>query len=64
MDVLAQGAGEAKYVVVSNNGTPGSVSVINAADNAIKETVTVGTNPGAVMVYHPGAAQAGNQASN
>ena len=64
MDVFAQGAGEAKYVVVSNNGTPGSVSIINAADNAIKETVTVGTNPGAVLVYRSGAAQAGNQASN
>lgn len=64
MDVLAQGAGEAKYIVVSNNGSPGSVSIVNANDNAIKETVTVGTNPGAVMVYQSGAAEAGNQASN
>jgi hypothetical protein len=64
MDVLAQGAGEAKYIVVSNNGSPGSVSIINATDNAIKETVPVGTNPGAVMVYKSGAAEAGNQASN
>lgn len=64
MDVLAQGAGEAKYIVVSNNGSPGSVSIINATDNTIKETVTVGTNPGAVMVYQSGAAEAGNQASN
>ena len=64
MDVLAQGAGEAKYVVVSNNGAPGSVSIINAADNAIKENVTVGISPGAVLVYQPGAATAGNQASN
>lgn len=64
MDVLAQGAGEAKFIVVSNRGVPGSVSIINAADNAIKENVTVGTNPGAVMVYQSGAAQAGNQASN
>lgn len=64
MDILAQGAGEAKYIVVSNNGSPGSVAIINAADNAIKETVTVGTNPGAVMVYQSGAAEAGNQASN
>jgi len=64
IDVLAQGAGEAKYVVVSNNGTPGSLSIINAADNVIKENVTVGTSPGAVLVYQPGAATAGNQASN
>lgn len=64
MDVLAQGAGQAKYIVVSNFGAPGSVSIINAADNAIKENVTVGTNPGAVLVYYPGAATSGNQASN
>jgi hypothetical protein len=64
MDVLVQGVGEAKYIVVSNNGSPGSVSIINATDNTIKETVTVGTNPGAVMVYQSGAAEAGNQASN
>jgi len=64
MDVLAQGAGEAKFVVVSNNGSPGSVSIINASDNQIKQHVTVGTNPGAVMVYQSGAAAAGNQASN
>ncbi len=64
LDVLAQGTGEAKYIVVSNSGSPGSVSIINAADNAIKDTVTVGTNPGAVLVYQTGAAQAGNQASN
>ncbi|MBS0181542.1 MAG: hypothetical protein JSS39_04020 [Nitrospira sp.] len=64
MDVLAQGAGEAKYVVVSNNGAPGSVSIINAADNAIKENVTIGISPGALLVYQPGAATAGNQASN
>ncbi len=64
MDVLAQGAGEAKYVVVSNRGVPGSVSIINATDNAIKENVTVGTDPGAVMIYQSGAAAAGNQASN
>lgn len=64
MDVLAQGAGEAKYVVVSNFAALGSVSIINAADNAIKENVTVGISPGAVLVYQAGAAQAGNQASN
>lgn len=64
MDILAQGAGEAKFVVVSNNGSPGSVSIINAANNQIKQHVLVGTNPGAVLVYQPGAADAGNQASN
>ena len=67
MDVLAQGptgAGEAKYIVVSNTGTPGSVSIINATDNLIKQTVTVGPAPGGVMVYYPGAAAAGNQASS
>jgi hypothetical protein len=64
MDMLAQGAGEAKFIVVSNNGAPGSVSIINAADNQIKQHVAVGTNPGAVMVYQSGAAEAGNQASN
>lgn len=64
MDVLVQGAGEAKYVVVSNFGALGSVSIINAVDNAIKENVTVGISPGAVLVYYPGAAAAGNQASN
>jgi hypothetical protein len=40
------------------------VSIINATDNAIKENVTVGTDPGAVMIYQSGAAAAGNQASN
>lgn len=67
MDVLAQGptgAGEAKYIVVSNTGTPGSVSIINAADNSIKQHVTVGPAPGGVMVYYPGAATAGNQATS
>jgi len=32
MDVLAQGAGEAKYIVVSNKAD-NSVSIINATDN-------------------------------
>lgn len=64
IDVLTQGAGEAKYVVVSNSGTPGSLSIINATDNVIKDNVTVGTTPAAVVVYQPGAAAAGNQASN
>ena len=66
MDVLAQGAagaGEAKYIVVSNS-TDNSVSIINTTDNLIKQTVTVGPTPGGVMVYYPGAAAAGNQATS
>jgi YVTN family beta-propeller protein len=66
MDVLTQGtagAGEAKYIVVSNS-TDNSVSIINATDNRIKQTVTVGPTPVGVMVYYPGAAAAGNQATS
>ena len=66
MDVLAQGAagaGAAKYIVVSNS-TDNSVSIINATDNLIKQTVPVGPTPGGVMVYYPGAAAAGNQATS
>jgi len=66
MDVLAQGAagaGEAKYIVVSNS-IDNSVSIINATDNLIKQTVPVGPTPGGVMVYYPGAAAAGNQATS
>ncbi|MDH4252663.1 MAG: hypothetical protein OEV27_15905, partial [Nitrospira sp.] len=59
----AQGAGEAQYIVVSNRAD-NSLSIINATDNLIKQTVTVGTTPGAVLVYRAGAAEAGNQASN
>jgi len=62
MDVLVQGAGEAKYIVVSN-GAANSISVISAADNTIKQNVNVGPTPGAVMVYAVGAAAAGNQAT-
>lgn len=65
MDVLVQGspgAGEAKYVVVSNK-LDNSISIINATDNTIKQTVPVGPTPGAVMVYYPGSAAAGNQAT-
>ena len=64
MDVLVQGAagaGEAKYIVVSNS-TDNSLSIINATDNLIKQTVPVGLTPGGVTVYYPGAAAAGNQA--
>ena len=66
MDVFVQGApgaGEAKYIVVSNR-LDNSVSVINATDNRIKQTVPVGLTPGAVLVYYPGAAAAGNQATS
>jgi YVTN family beta-propeller protein len=63
LDVLAQGAGEAKYIVVSNS-TDNSVSIINATDNQEKQKVTVGPTPGGVMIYYPGAAAAGNQASS
>jgi hypothetical protein len=65
IDVLTQGApgaGEAKYIVVSNK-LDNSVSIINATDNTIKQTVTVGSAPGSVTVYYPGAAAAGNQAT-
>lgn len=67
MDVLAQGpngAGEAKYIVVSNTGTPGTVSIINATTNTRTQDVSVGPAPGAVLVYYPGAAAAGNQATS
>ena len=66
MDVLVQGAtgaGEPKYIVVSNTGTPGTVSIINATTNTKTQDVTVGALPDAVMVYYPGAAAAGNQAT-
>ena len=63
IDVLVQGAGEAKYIVVSNRAD-NSVSIINATDNLVKQTVPVGPTPGGVMVYEPGAASAGNQATS
>ncbi|MBC7840642.1 MAG: hypothetical protein H7Y39_18695 [Nitrospiraceae bacterium] len=63
MDVFAQGAGEAKYVVVTNR-LDNSVSIINATDNLIKQTMPVGPTPGGVLVYAPGTAAAGNQATS
>lgn len=63
-DVLAQGAGAARYIVVSNAAPANSVTIINATDNQEKQTVPVGPNPGGVMVFNSGAAQAGNQATN
>jgi YVTN family beta-propeller protein len=62
-DILAQGAGEASFLAVSNS-TDNSLSIINATDNLIKQTVQVGLTPGAVLIYYPGAAAAGNQASS
>ncbi|MBH0210025.1 MAG: hypothetical protein HP495_16195 [Nitrospira sp.] len=62
-DVLAKSSGEAEFIVVSNRAD-NSVSIINATDNLIKQTVTVGTNPGGVLMYKAGATAAGNQASN
>ena len=74
-DVLAQtptGApvgtpGEAKYIVVSNS-IDNSLSIINAADNQVKDTVQNVGAPGAllggVMIFAPGTGLAGNQASS
>ncbi|WP_413933795.1 YncE family protein [Nitrospira sp. BLG_1] len=63
-DVLAEGAGEAKYLAVSNAAPANSLTIINATDHQEKQTVPVGANPGGVMVFDSGAAAAGNQASN
>ena len=63
-DVLARGAGEAKYLAVSNAAPANSLTIINATDNQEKQTVPVGPNPGGVMVFESGAASAGNQATN
>ena len=62
-DVLVQGAGQAEFIVVSNS-TDNTVSIISATDHTIKQNVGVGLTPGAVMIYYPGAAAAGNQASS
>jgi DNA-binding beta-propeller fold protein YncE len=63
-DILAQGAGQAKYLAVSNAAPANSLTIINATDNQEKQTVPVGGNPGGVLVYESGAASAGNQATN
>lgn len=70
-DVLAQrpagapsgASSQASYLVVSNS-TDNSISIINATDNLIKQTVPVGTTPGSVMVYYPGSVAAGGQATS
>ena len=64
-DVIVEGSGQASGVLVSN-GTPGLnglVSFINA-NNQLIGNLFVGFNPGAVMIYAPGAAAADNQASS
>jgi hypothetical protein len=53
----------ATYLAVSN-GAANSISIISATDNLIKQNVSVGTRPGAVMVYYPGAAAGGHQATS
>ncbi len=63
-DVVAQGAGVAKFLVVTNAAPANSLTIINATDNQEKQTVSVGANPAGVMVFESGAAQAGNQATN
>jgi hypothetical protein len=63
-DVLAEGAGEAKYLAVSNAAPANSLTIINATDHQEKQTVAVGANPGGVMVFDSGAVAAGNQATN
>lgn len=63
-DVIIEGSGQVSGVLVSN-GTPGLnglVSFINA-HNQLVGNLVVGLNPGAVMIYAPGVAAAGNQAS-
>ncbi len=63
LDVLVQGSGEAKYIVVSNS-TDNSISIINATDNQEKQKVTVGPAPAGIMVYQADAAAVGNQATS
>ena len=64
-DVVVQGTGQASAVLVSNGtaGSTGSVSRINS-NHQVTGSLLVGGNPGAVMIYSPGAAAAGNQASS
>lgn len=64
-DVVIQGAGQASAVLVSNGtaGSTGSVSLINST-HQVTGSLFVGGNPGAVMIYSPGATAVGNQASS
>ena len=66
LDILAQGpigAGEAKHIVVTNR-LANSISIINASDHEMKQTVPVGPKPGAVLIYESGATERGHQATN
>jgi len=60
-----QGAGSARGVVVTNAtpGVNGTVSLIDAATNAISATIPVGRNPKQVTVYYVGLAASDNQAT-
>jgi YVTN family beta-propeller protein len=60
-----QAAGSAKAVVVTNAtpGVNGSVTLIDAATNAITQTIPVGRNPKQVTVYYVGLAASDNQAT-
>ena len=60
-----QGAGSAKGIVVTNasHGINGTVSLIDAATNAITATIPVGRNPKQVTVYYVGLAASDNQAT-
>lgn len=64
-NVGPQGAGSAKGIVVTNAtaGVSGSVSLIDAATNAITATIPVGKNPKQVTVYYFGLAASDNQAT-
>lgn len=64
-DVIVQGAGQASGVLVTSGtaGTTGFVSFINSNHQRVAD-LPVGVNPGAVMIYAPGVAAAGNQASS
>jgi hypothetical protein len=64
-DVVIQGAGQASAVLVSNGtaGSTGSVSLING-NNQLTGSMLVGVNPGAIMIFSPGAAEVDNQASS
>lgn len=59
------GAGTAKGIVVTNapHSGNGSVSLIDAATNAITATIPVGRNPKQVTVYYVGLAASDNQAT-
>lgn len=61
----SKGAGSAKGIVVTNapHGGNGSVSLIEARNHTIAETIPVGRNPEQVTVYYAGLAANDNQAT-